>query len=148
MDVLLSIKPRFVEAIMDGRKKYEFRKSKFAKTDINCVYIYSTAPIKKIMGSFKVNNIIEGSPRALWDQLKDDAGISEDEFFDYFRNKEIGFAWEITEVERFEIPLDPKIVFPNFIPPQSFCYVNYHGLKSVACDYAKSRVAIGWLTFG
>ncbi|MEI6104660.1 MAG: hypothetical protein WCP70_12020 [Methanothrix sp.] len=79
---------------------------------------------------------------------KDDAGISEDEFFDYFRNKEIGFAWEITEVERFEIPLDPKIVFPNFIPPQSFCYVNYHGLKSVACDYAKSRVAIGWLTFG
>ena len=27
-------------------------------------------------------------------------------------------------------------------------YVNYHGLKSVACDYAKSRVAIGWLTLG
>ncbi len=55
---------------MDGRKKYEFRKSKFAKTDINCVYIYSTAPIKKIIGSFKINNIIEGSPRALWDQQR------------------------------------------------------------------------------
>jgi|GEM_PF-3023054 len=26
--------------------------------------------------------------------------------------------------------------------------VNYHNLKDVACDYAKSRVAIGWLTFG
>ena len=24
--------------------------------------------------------------------------------------------------------------------------VNYHALKDVACDYAKSRAAIGWLT--
>jgi type I restriction enzyme, S subunit len=47
MDVLLSIKPRYVEAIIDGRKKYEFRKNKFAMKDINCAYIYSTSPIKK-----------------------------------------------------------------------------------------------------
>ncbi len=124
MDVLLSIKPRFVEAIMDGRKKYEFRKNKFSKKDINCIYIYSTAPIKKIIGIFKINNIIEDCPTALWDQLKDDAGISEDEFFDYFRNKQKGFALEIKEVERFENPVDPKIIFPNFVPPQSFCYIN------------------------
>jgi predicted transcriptional regulator len=123
MDVLLSIKPRFVEAIMDGRKKYEFRKNKFSKKDINCIYIYSTSPIKKIIGIFKINNIIEDRPSALWDQLKDHAGISEDEFFDYFRNKEMGFALEIKEVERFKIPLDPKIIIPNFIPPQSFCYI-------------------------
>ncbi len=123
MDVLLSIKPRYVEAIIDGRKKYEFRKNKFSKKDINCAYIYSTSPVKKIIGIFKIADIIEGSPRALWDQLKDDAGISEDEFFDYFRNKEMGFALEIKKVEIFEYPLDPKIVFPNFTPPQSFCYI-------------------------
>jgi len=123
MDVLLSIKPRFVEAIMDGRKRYEFRKNKFSKKDINYVYIYSTSPIKKIVGVFKINNIIENSPSALWDELKDLAGISEDEFFEYFRNKETGFALEIKEVERFENPLDPKILFPNFVPPQSFCYI-------------------------
>jgi predicted transcriptional regulator len=123
MDVLLSIKPRFVEAIIDGRKKYEFRKNKFSKKDINCVYMYSTAPIRKIIGIFKITEIIEDSPSALWDRLKDHAGISEAEFFDYFRNKEKGFALEIKEVERFEKPLDPKILFPNFVPPQSFCYI-------------------------
>ena len=110
---------------MDGRKKYEFRKNKFAQKDINCVYIYSTTPIKKIIGLFKINNIIEDSPSALWDQLKNDAGISEDEFFDYFRNKEMGFALEIKEVEIFENPLDPKTLFPNFVPPQSFCYIKF-----------------------
>ncbi|RQW78999.1 MAG: hypothetical protein EHM14_10220 [Methanothrix sp.] len=60
---------------------------------------------------------------ALWDPLEDQAGISESEFFEYFRNKETGFALEIIEVERFENPLDPKTLFPNFIPPQSFCYI-------------------------
>ena len=123
MDVLLSIKPRFAEAIMDGRKKYEFRKNKFTKTDINCIYMYSTSPIKKIIGFFKITDIIEDSPTALWDRLKDQAGISEDEFFDYFRNKDMGFALEIKDVERFEKPLDPKILFPNFVPPQSFFYI-------------------------
>jgi predicted transcriptional regulator len=125
MDVLLSIKPRFADAIIDGRKKYEFRKNKFSKDDITCVYMYSTAPIKRIIGIFKITEIIEDSPSALWDRLKNQAGISEDEFFDYFRNKKKGFAIEIKEVEKFENPLDPKILFPNFVPPQSFCYIKF-----------------------
>jgi predicted transcriptional regulator len=123
MDVLLSIKPRFAEAIMDGGKKYEFRKNKFAKKDITYAYIYSTSPVKKIIGIFKIAEIIEDRPSALWDRLKDQSGISEKEFFDYFNNKETGFAFEIKEVEKFEEPLDPKILFPNFVPPQSFCYL-------------------------
>ena len=84
MDVLLSIKPKFAEAIIDGRKRYEFRKSKFTKKDINRVYIYATSPVKKIIGVFKISNIIEDDPSALWDRLKDHAGISEEEFFNYF----------------------------------------------------------------
>lgn len=62
-------------------------------------------------------------PSALWHRLKDDAGISEEEFFDYFRNHEVGFAFEMVDVEKFEKPEDPKIIFPNFVPPQSFCYI-------------------------
>ena len=95
MDVLLSIKPKFAEAIVDGRKIFEFCKNKFSKKDMNCIYIYATSPIKRIIGLFKINNIIEDSPSALWDGLKEQAGVSEDEFFDYFRNKEMGFALEI-----------------------------------------------------
>lgn len=130
MDVLLSIKPKFAESIINGRKKYEFRKNNFSKRDINCIYIYSTSPVKKIIGFFKINNIIKDSPSALWDQLKDLAGISEDEFFDYFGNKQMGFALEIKEVERFKNPLDPKNIFPNFVPPQSFCYIDFQ----IECD--------------
>jgi len=125
MDVLLSIKPKFAESIINGRKKYEFRKNAFSKKNIGRVYIYSTTPIKKVIGFFKISKIIEDKPINLWRQLKDDAGVSEEEFFDYFRNREIGFALEIVEVEQFENPVDPKIMFPNFVPPQSFCYINF-----------------------
>ena len=124
MDVLLSIKPKFAEAIIDGRKRYEFRKSKFAKKDINRVYIYSTSPVKKIIGVFKISSVIEDSPGALWDRLKDHAGISEEEFFDYFGSKETGFALEIKDVQKFENPIDPRALIPNFVPPQSFYYIN------------------------
>ena len=123
MDVLLSIKPKFAESIINGRKKYEFRKNAFSKKNIDRVYIYSTTPIKKVIGFFKISKIIEDKPITLWHQLKDEAGISEEEFFDYFKNRDIGFALEIVEVEKFENPVDPKIMFPNFVPPQSFCYI-------------------------
>ncbi|MEI2762220.1 ASCH domain-containing protein [Methanothrix soehngenii] len=123
MDVLLSIKPKFAESIINGRKKYEFRKNAFSKKNIGLVYIYSTTPIKKIVGIFRISKIIEDKPSTLWHQLKDEAGISEEEFFDYFKNREVGFAFEIVKVEKFETPVDPKNVLPNFVPPQSFCYL-------------------------
>jgi type I restriction enzyme S subunit len=125
MDVLLSIKPKFAEAILGGRKKYEFRKKAFSQKNIGLVYMYATAPIKKLVGVFRINSIIEDKTSTLWHRLKDDAGISEKEFFDYFRNREVGFAFEIIEVEKFENPVDPMIIFPNFVPPQSFCYIEF-----------------------
>lgn len=125
MDVLLSIKPKFAESIINGKKKYEFRKKAFSKKNIGRVYVYSTTPIKKIVGTFKINNIIADMPSTLWHRLKDDAGISEEEFFEYFKNREAGFAIEIIDVEKFEKPVDPKIIIPNFVPPQSFCYINF-----------------------
>jgi predicted transcriptional regulator len=53
MNVLLSIKPKYVKAILNGTKKYELRKSAFrCKEDIERVYIYATSPVKKIVGIY------------------------------------------------------------------------------------------------
>ncbi len=136
MDVLLSIKPKFAELIINGRKKYEFRKVIFSKKYVKRVYIYSTSPIKKIVGAFMINNIIEDHPCALWNRLKDGAGISEDEFFDYFKNKEVGFALEIADVVTFENPIDPKSIIPDFVPPQSFCYIEFSAISE---KYSRKR---------
>ncbi|HET6989695.1 MAG TPA: ASCH domain-containing protein, partial [Bacteroidia bacterium] len=57
MNVLLSIKPKYAKAIIDGKKKVEFRKLPF-KLNVNKVYIYSSAPEQKIIGYFTFDDII------------------------------------------------------------------------------------------
>ncbi len=46
--ILISIKPQYVEKILNRTKKYEFR-TKAAKQDINGLIIYSTYPTKKVV---------------------------------------------------------------------------------------------------
>ena len=124
MNALLSIKPKYVEAIVGGSKRYEFRKSIFTAKIIEKVYIYSTAPVKRIVGAFGLRRIIEDHPKQLWNQLHKFSGLNDAEFFSYFSGAERGFAIEIDSVEEFENPIDPRDLVPSFVPPQSFCYVD------------------------
>lgn len=125
MNVLLSINPKYANHIIKGNKKYEFRKSVFKNRDLELVYIYSSSPVKRIVGAFVIKNIIEKHPKQLWNEYKDYSGVDEDDFFSYFRGKEKGFAIEIGDVEVFD-PINPKEHIHGFVPPQSFCYTDKH----------------------
>jgi type I restriction enzyme S subunit len=122
--VLLSIKPKYVRAILDGTKKYEFRKQIFRDRSRETIFIYASSPTKRIVGYFRPGEIIEGHPEFLWEQFWDVSGIEEDAFFEYFEGKENGYAIRIDELERFGTPIDPHEIFERFVAPQSFCYVD------------------------
>lgn len=49
--ILLSIHPKWAEKIYSGEKTIEWRKT-LPKSDESIVYIYETAPVKKITGYF------------------------------------------------------------------------------------------------
>lgn len=124
MNVLLSIKPKYVEKIVNGEKQYEFRKRIFRNKNVIKAFIYSTSPTKKIVGEFDIGNIIEDSPIRLWTELQEVSGINEKEFFDYFRDINKGFAIGIEKLNIFDEPIEPNELISDFSPPQSFCYVN------------------------
>ena len=46
--ILLSIKPEYTNRILEGSKKYEFRRS-VAKRKVDRILIYSTAPEMKVV---------------------------------------------------------------------------------------------------
>lgn len=121
MNLLISIKPEFVEKIMTGEKKYEFRKNIFRK-HVEKIYIYSTYPEKKIVGYFEFNEYDEDTPQNLWNNYSDVAGISKESFFDYFKEKDTGFAIKIDNLKIFNQPIDVSTL-DDFKAPQSFCYV-------------------------
>ncbi len=123
MKILLSIKPKYIKQILKGCKKYEFRKEIFKERYSNEIFVYSSSPIKKIIGKFKIGKIIEDSPEELWRQLKDYSGLSKEDFFQYFKEKQIGFAIEIVDFVLFDEPIDPKKLDPDFVPPQSYLYI-------------------------
>ena len=126
MNVLLSIKPKYVEEIRKGTKKYEFRKSLCSKKNrdkLEKIFIYSSAPVQRIVARFFVEEILEDHPKNLWDKCKDVSGIEQIEFFKYFKDKNSGLAIKITEIKFFREPIIPEEIIPNFNPPQSFRYV-------------------------
>lgn len=122
MDILLSIKPKYVKKIIRYDKKFEFRKA-VPKKSFERVFIYSSAPEKKIVGMFTVNNIYVGTPASIWDKTKQKAGITYEDYNIYFSNKELAYALEIENLIIFKKPIIPSDVWASFKAPQSFCYI-------------------------
>lgn len=123
MKVLLSIKPEFVKQIINGNKKFEYRKRIF-KQDVESVIIYSTMPEGMIVGEFKIDKIIKDSLSEIWNQTCRYSGITEDFFYEYFSGKEDGYAIKIKEFIEYDEPIDPKKFDKNFIAPQSYKYIS------------------------
>ncbi|MCX4360944.1 ASCH domain-containing protein [Mucispirillum schaedleri] len=119
MKVLLSIKPKFVESIIKGNKKYEYRKAIFKK-NVDTVVIYKTTPFCKIIGEFEIDGILYDTPENIWQITQEFAGITQDYFDKYFYNRKIAYAIKIGNIKQYE--LEPKDIIKQFKAPQSFMY--------------------------
>lgn len=123
MTVLLSIKPEFANKIFDGSKKYEYRRAIFKRSDIRRVVVYASSPVKKVIGEFTIDNILEDKVEAIWNETSLMAGISKKYFMSYFENKDKAYAIKIGNVTRYRTCRnlsDYNIVSA----PQSFAYIN------------------------
>lgn len=120
--ILLSIKPKYVNSILDGKKRFEFRKAIPNSKEVEEVYIYSSAPVQKIVGKFSLKNILHASPQEIWEKCSRYGGISEDDFFEYYRGREEAYSLSITDLEIFEEAICPYNTFKKFTAPQSFLY--------------------------
>lgn len=121
-DVILSIKPVYANAILEGVKTVEFRKRIFKK-NVDKIFIYSSSPTKMIVGYFTFSNIVEDTPENLWKTFQKVGGINRDDFFEYYKETEKGFGIVIKEVVKFEVEKDPIEFIENFTAPQSYVYL-------------------------
>lgn len=121
--VLMSIKPKYADMIADGIKKIEFRKRIFADS-VETVYVYSSSPVKQILGYFKITKIVKGTPEQLWNHFSDMGCMSSEDYISYYRNHKIGYGIMIKEFIKFTNVISPKSYNPLFRAPQSFCYID------------------------
>lgn len=134
--ILISIKPKYSNMILRGKKSIELRKSapKVKKGDY--MIIYSTSPVKSIVAITKINRIIEKSPVEMWNEFSSDLGVSKLDFNRYYQDREKAVGIEIGDVININpISLEKmRLLIPDFQPPQSYCYVDYYKFSNVLDD--------------
>ena len=122
MKIIVSINPEYVEKILSGDKKFEYR-TRVAKQQVDTLIIYSTKPIMKVVAEVEIQGIIVTSPEELWNQTKNQSGITKSFFDEYFKDKQVAYAYRLGEVKVYERPKSLSD-FGLRMAPQSFAYVN------------------------
>ena len=119
---LMSIRPPFAAAIMDGTKTVEFRKRRLAD-GIRSVVVYVTAPVMEVVGEFDIHEQVVGTPADLWDRFESVAGIDREGFFSYFDGNDSAVGIVIDRVRVYDAPCSLDAIDPGGRPPQSFKYL-------------------------
>lgn len=121
--VLLSIKPKYADLILTGTKKVELRRS-WPSNDIGVMVLYSSSPVQRLVGIAYVDRVNEADVAGLWQlALEYGGGVTHDELVEYFAGKKTAYGIMIKSTKTAECTIDPKEIFPDFIPPQSFLYL-------------------------
>jgi len=130
--LLLSIRPKFAEMIFNGKKTVELRRVKPNLSINDIVVVYVTSPIKQVWGSFIVGSIICLPIDELWRTVENEAGVTKEEFFDYFLGVDYGYGIVINKISSVIEPIDLidiRRIWNGFTPPQSYRYLSHAELN-------------------
>ena len=130
MNALLSIRPEFARKILDGTKRYEYRKRAFAKP-VERIFVYSSSPTQHIVGEIEVAFVHSAKPSAIWHKTCRQSGIQYAFFKEYFGRRSEAYAIEVASVTIYDSPVDPFVLFSRFTPPQSYMYLHEKDVERI-----------------
>lgn len=122
--ILMSIKPKYANQIIDGKKTIELRRQRPDFSKGSLVIIYISSPLQAVMGAFTVSKIISMPVETLWNQYNNYLGVDEEEYHQYFAECDFAYGIEVEMVHSFpSVPLkELRNRFEGFIPPQSYMF--------------------------
>ena len=128
--ILLSIHPQYAQAILEGKKRVEFRKQNIPR-HISHVVLYATRPVGRVVGYFSVAKIVEGKPSHLWSRFNGSGGISEEGFAAYYGDavSSVGLVVKKAHPMRKQVRLEE--LAPSASAPNSFRYLREDEFRTV-----------------
>jgi len=121
--MVMSLKPRFSQLILHGRKTVEFRR-RFSRKHIgSCVLFYVSKPAGAFEFTARIQDVVRERTEDLWSAFGNDGGIDKKTFDTYFDGREEGYALQLAEVRPLPQPLKLARALsacPELKPPQSF----------------------------
>ena len=125
--IVLSLKPRFADAILAGSKTVELRRSEPKIVVPTRALIYATSPVRALVGTCIVTSVKSGQLEALWREFGPRTGVDHQEFLDYFDGVKKGTALTLSDPESLLRPISLTLLretSQGFRPPQSFAYID------------------------
>ncbi len=139
-DMILSIKPIYSNPIISGHKTVELRRR--FPMDIpegTIAYIYSTTPVRAIVGYAEILDVLKKPVKQIWDNYAQVACIEKTDFDSYFEGVTHGFVLCFKNAQAFKrkINLNELREQYDFIPPQSFLYATSSLQESLKNEHTK-----------
>lgn len=119
--MLLSINPEYVESILQGIKRYEYRKFR-CREDVDKIIVYATAPQKKVVAEAEIESIVEDEVLNVWRKTKQYSGITYSFFRKNYKGKKKAVAYQLKNVVIYEKPRTLKSIGVK-CALQSYCYI-------------------------
>jgi len=134
--LLLSIRPNFADRILDGSKTVEFRRRHPRQIELGTrMLIYASSPVRALIGTAIVVEVIEASPEEIWDEYRAVGGIDHEQFNAYYAECDRAIVILLSKPVRFTnaISLDDlRCKWPGFHPPQQFAYMSSERVKKIS----------------
>lgn len=124
--LLLSIHPTYVEKIFQGDKQVELRRRRPRSQPGDWIAVYSTLPVKQLVGVVQVKEVRVKSPESLWRGVREISGITRREFVKYFADSPQAIGIMIHDPILFSKPVplgQLREHWEGFHPPQGFRYL-------------------------
>ena len=122
MNILMSIRKKYCEAIFDGRKTIELRKTKPITLFPCRVFVYESRGCGMVVGEFVCHAVERANIELIWRLYSGVVCVSRGEFDEYYGGSDVGCAWHIRDAVRYDAPV-PLSEFGMCRPPQSWCYL-------------------------
>jgi predicted transcriptional regulator len=124
--LLLSIQPRFTDALVSGRKSVELRRSRMQATPGCQVVIYSSSPVKAVVATAVLEAIDCRDPEDLWSRSGPVTAVTKAEFDAYFSGAERAYGLHLRDIASLKTPVSLRNLREGLgvEPPQSFRYLS------------------------
>ena len=125
-EALISIRPEYVQAMIEGRKRVEFRRRNLRLAPNSRLWIYSTLPTAAVTAVATVTGVDSGTVNAIWRRHGKRGSIGRSDFDKYFLGVDQAFAIEIKCISVLTngIGLSSlRTAVDGFQPPQTYLKV-------------------------
>lgn len=140
VNILMSIRPRFADAILSGAKSHELRRRFAGEAAGARVFVYSSSPVCQLVGAFSIGAVDTMPTWLLARRRRRATTLTSTEIHDYLHGVQRGTLIEVERPVRFVTPIRlSRLRDWGVEPPQSYRYLSEEVVRLIESDLALAR---------